>query len=327
MIKFVNAKINLGLNIIGKREDGYHLLQTIFVPVGLYSATPANPGPFCDILELTQSENPGEISECSVIPDEHNCMEWYDTERGMRYIFSGNLPDCPPEKNLVVKAASLFSDYLSENYQETSIAKDVNLTLRLHKVLPDGAGMGGGSADATFTLLLLNDMLLQKGMTCLDVDRLEELAVKIGADCPVFVKNRVAYAEGIGERLIPMPELSSLLKGKWLAIAKPDLHISTKEAFAGVIPTIPGFELKNILQLPISAWRESIKNDFEESLFPKYPVLKNIKESLYESGAFYASLTGSGAAMYGIFNDKETAQNALDSISSDMVSYKAVVLC
>lgn len=327
MIKFVNAKINLGLNIIGKREDGYHLLQTIFVPVGLYNGTPANPEPFCDILELTQVENPGEFNGVSAISHESNCMNWIDNERGIRYIFTGKLPDCPPEKNLVVKAASLFVDYVCKNYPKSSITKEDNLTLRLHKVLPDGAGMGGGSADATFTLLLLNDMLREMGMHCLDDTRLEELAVKIGADCPVFVKNRVAYAEGIGERLAPMPELASLLKGKWLAIAKPDLHISTKEAFAGVAPAVPGFELKNILQLPISAWRESIKNDFEESLFPKYPVLENIKYSLYNSGALYASMTGSGAALYGIFEEKDTAQKALDAISSDMAAYKAVVLC
>lgn len=303
MIKFVNAKINLGLNIVGKRPDGYHLLQTIFVPVGLLSSTPRNPEPFCDILELTINERPTPADD-------------------LQFIFTGLLPNCEPEQNLVVKAARKYFDIADPGFS----AFASRLTLRLHKLLPDGAGMGGGSADASFTLKILDEMAVKLGYLPLGNDRLKELAVTLGADCPVFIDNQVAYGEGIGEKLFPMPGLAKRLSGKWTAIAKPDLHISTREAFAGVTPRYPSFNLLNIDKLQIREWRSIIHNDFEDSLFPKYPVLSQIKESLYSSGADYASMTGSGASIYGIFSTKEQASKALREIPDSQAPYKALIL-
>lgn len=303
MIKFVNAKINLGLNIVGKRADGYHLLQTIFVPAGLLSGTPRNPEPFCDILELTISEQPSPAGD-------------------IRFIFSGRLPNCAPEQNLVVKAARKYF----ENADSEFAGKASQLTLRLHKLLPDGAGMGGGSADASFTLKILDEMASKLGYSPLGDEKLKELALTLGADCPVFIENQVAYGEGIGEKLYPMPGLAKRLSGKWMAIAKPDLHISTREAFAGVTPRYPKFNLLNIEKLEISEWRSIIHNDFEDSLFPVYLVLGQIKESLYRSGALYASMTGSGASLYGIFDSKEEAAKALQEIPDSQAPYKALIL-
>ncbi len=301
MISFVNAKINIGLNVVGKRADGYHLLETCFYPVGLYNGTPANPEPFCDILELTDED---------VI--EGNALS---------YVFSGNRIDCPPEKNLVVKAGRLFY----ESYKALTGKKVVEevgpLTLTLDKRLPDGAGLGGGSADATFTLQMLNDRLGQP----FSDRQLEEMAVRLGADCPVFVSNKPVFAEGIGEIFSPVNSegISELgRKPYWLALVKPDLHISTREAFAGLTPAPPSIPLREALGRPLEEWRDAVVNDFEGSLFPLYPELPRLKEALYRQGAIYASMTGSGAALYGIFPDADSARDAIGRIDAP---YRTVI--
>lgn len=240
----------------------------------------------------------------------------------IQFIFSGCLPNCALEQNLVVKAARKYFDNADPGF----LGFASRLTLRLHKLLPDGAGMGGGSADASFTLKILDEMAAKLGYAHLGDDRLKELAVTLGADCPIFIDNQVAYGEGIGEKLFPMPGLAKRLSGKWMAIAKPNLHISTREAFAGVTPRYPSFNLLNIEKLQMSDWRLMINNDFEDSLFPKYPVLSQIKESLYSSGAEYASMTGSGASLYGIFSTKEQAARALQDIPDSQAPYKALIL-
>lgn len=293
MLTFVNAKINLGLNIVGKRSDGYHLLETMFYPVGRFNGTPQCPYPFCDLLEITSKND----------KDPEDFLS-----SGLNFIFEGNSIDCAPEKNLVVRAALKYLDH-----QPGMIEKTGPLTIRLKKNIPDGAGMGGGSADATFTLTTLNKIAEKHGLKPLDDKDLEETALALGADCPVFVKNRPAYAEGIGEKLRPEGEI---LKGMWLGIVKPNLHISTAEAFAGVEPHRPEESLRDILRLPIREWRGRLKNDFEESLFPKYPELKRLKDELYRNGAEFALMTGSGAALYGIFNTREDVVRAMANISA-----------
>lgn len=291
MIKFVNAKINIGLNIVGKREDGYHLLETVFYPVGLYAGSPSNPELFCDILELTPSNN---------------------VDTGFEFLFTGRNVDCPLEKNLVYKGVEAILSWSGKSLG--------GMTVRLDKHLPDGAGMGGGSADAVFTMKLLAEELARRGMAVPTIDEMREMALRLGADCPVFVDNVPAYAEGIGEKLQP---LKPFLSGNWLAIVKPDLRISTKEAFAGVKPTPSSESLLDLVQLPLAEWKNRIHNDFENSLFPRYPELKLLKQALYEEGAEYASMTGSGAALYGIFSGKNSAQKALSAINA---SYKALIL-
>lgn len=270
MIRFVNAKLNLGLNIVRRRDDGYHDLNTVFYPVGLHNGTPENPEPFCDILEIVPSAS---------------------TE----FVFSGRKVACPLEKNLVYKAWKVFR----ENYPQLP-----EYVIRLEKHLPDGAGLGGGSADATFVLDMLNRL---NGLP-FDDSRLAAMALGLGADCPFFVCNRPCYAEGVGER-IRMIDLD--LSGKWCALVKPEVSISTKEAFAGVIPSEPEVALETVIRRPVGEWNGLMKNDFEASLFPNHPVLGEIKEALLACGAEYASMSGSGSTIFGIFSRREAALGAV----------------
>ena len=286
MIRFVNAKINIGLQIVRRREDGYHELQTVFYPVGLYAGTPRNPVEFRDILEIVPRE------KVSAMP-----FSFRQTGRGL---------DCPEEKNLVWRAARLYF----ERCATPGFAADITLD----KHLPDGAGMGGGSADAAFTLRLLRDLELDHAAgICLsqgeipDDTRLAEMALTLGADCPFFIYNRPAFAEGIGERLQPV---GLDLAGCMLLVAKPHVSISTREAFAGITPREPDFDLREIDRLPMELWRDKIKNDFEIPFFGKFPELLGVKEEMYGCGALYSSLTGSGSCIYGIFPDAMSAEAA-----------------
>lgn len=264
MIKFVNAKINIGLRIVGRRPDGYHNLETVFYPIGLYAGSAENPVEFCDILEVTPSAEPG-----------------FDVK------LTGRVVDCPLPQNLVYRAA--------ECYFENAATPGFGAEIWLDKHLPDGAGCGGGSADASFTLQLLNDIDAR-----LPKVELARLAGKLGADCPFFIYNEPMYAEGTGDILEPMPGLN--LAGKWLVLVKPDIYVSTREAFAGVTPKPSDFDLRKLPEVPMEEWREVVVNDFEASIFPLHPELPRIKELLYDQGAVYASMTGSGSAIYGIFD-------------------------
>lgn len=279
MITFPNAKINIGLRITERRPDGYHNLETLFVPIGLYAGTPENPVSFCDTLEVTHSDRDS-------------------------YIFTGNALDCPLEKNLVYKGVKLFR-------KESGLSHPVSVYLEKH--LPDGAGLGGGSADASFTLKMLNEL---NGLI-FDNDELERIALKLGADCPLFIRNRICYGEGIGEKLTPA-DLS--LAGLWIVIVKPEIYVSTREAFAGIKPKKDpeGFPFCRLGEIPLSDWRDIAVNDFEESIFPLYPELAEIKQCLYGHGASYASMSGSGSSLFGLFRSYETAAIAAENFSSPL---------
>ncbi len=279
MIKFVNAKINIGLQIVRRRADGYHDLQSVFYPVGKEVGTPENPVAFCDILEIT--------------PDVH--------DGGFEYVRSGRPIDCPLEKDLVYRAARLFFD---------TVAIPENFRIELYKRLPDGAGMGGGSADAAFVLSTLNEMTAAG----ISERELMKMARMLGADCPFFIYNRPAYVEGIGDIIEPI-ELD--LSGYHLLIVKPRIYISTKVAFAGVTPHEASFDLRNLSKLPVKEWQGVVKNDFEDSLFPQFPELAEIKSQLIEQGAAYASLTGSGSVIYGLFADHAKAREAEKRFTSN----------
>lgn len=270
MIEFVNAKLNLGLNIVGKRDDGYHNLETIFFPVGLNHNVPNQ---LCDILEI--------------IPANDNKEE---------LIIIGNEIDCPTEKNLVWKAYKAFY-----NTTDTDIPP---LKIILEKRLPDGAGMGGGSADASFTLMLLNNYF----DNILSQEELKRIALTLGADCPFFLYNKPCYASGIGEIIEPI-DLN--LDGHYIAIIKPAVSISTKEAFSMITPKKPIVNLRDIAKEPICKWKNLMHNDFEKSMFTLHPEIQHIKDDLYRHGAIYASMTGSGSAFFGIFDNGELANNAI----------------
>lgn len=274
MIKFVNAKLNLGLNIVRKRDDGYHDLETLFYPIGIYNGTPENQEPFDDILEI----------------------HLHDSDREDEFHFTGNIIDCPPEKNLVCKAVKVF--------KETLLTKGLNpsaVKMTLEKHLPDGAGLGGGSADASFTLLALNELhgspLTRKEMI--------GTAAQLGADCPFFIINSPVIATGIGEIMSPC-DVS--LEGYWVVILKPDVYVSTKEAFGGIVPKEPEVRINDIVHFPVEEWKErGLSNDFENHIFRKFPILASLKEFLYNNGAIYASMSGSGSSLFGIFKGKEEA--------------------
>jgi len=254
MIIFPNAKINLGLNIVSKRSDGYHNLETIFYPI-----------PIKDALEVIPSQ------------DSKNSF----TEMGIKV-------DSLPENNLVVKALNL----LRKDYSIPPI------NIHLLKKIPFGAGIGGGSADASFMLRLLNDTF----SLGINDEKLIQIATQLGADCPFFIYNRPMFATGIGEQLEDI-ELS--LNKYYLVLVKPDIHITTKEAFSQVKPEYPNISLKAIAKRPITDWKILMCNDFEKSVFPQYPRIAEIKQKLYDLGAIYASMSGSGSSVYGIF-EKQT---------------------
>ncbi len=256
MISFPNAKINLGLSVVRKREDGYHDLETVFYPV-----------PICDVLEVHGNDK-GDIA----------------------IISSGIEVTDNIEDNLIVKAYRKLQQYHSLP----------GVDVYFKKQIPFGAGLGGGSADASFMLLILRDMFLP------DVtdEQLEKYAATIGADCAFFIKNKPVYAEGIGEVFSPV-EVS--LKGYKLVIVKPDVHVSTKDAFGNICAAEPEFAVKQVIEnMPIEDWADRLKNDFETTVFAKHPLLGEIKQRLYDKGAVYASMSGSGASLYGLFRS-ETA--------------------
>lgn len=189
-----------------------------------------------------------------------------------------------PQKNLVMKALDAFM----QNYEIPPVE------IYLKKVIPLGAGLGGGSSDASFMLKLLNDFTDLH----LPEETLEEMAAPLGADCPFFIKNRPVLASGIGNIF---EEIKLSLKGYIIYIVKPDVLVSTKEAYALVEPTKPTFSLKEIIQYPVKEWKNMLVNDFEISVFKQYPIISNIKDKLYQLGAVYASMSGSGSSVYGLF--------------------------
>ena len=255
MITYPNAKINLGLNIVEKRPDGYHNLETVFYPINLQ-----------DALEVNLREGEEEFS----------------------LKVSGVSIEGEPEDNLVVKAYRL----LKKDFPNMPA-----IDIHMYKHIPTGAGLGGGSADAAFMIKLLNE----KFKLNLSIEKMEEYAAILGADCAFFIQNKPVFATGIGNIFEPI-QLS--LKGYYLVLVKPDIFISTKDAFAHITPKKPTQSLKEIIRMPVETWRATMKNDFEESVFQKFPEIAAIKDKLYDLGAIYASMSGSGSSVFGIFREQ-----------------------
>ncbi|MGM0621188.1 MAG: 4-(cytidine 5'-diphospho)-2-C-methyl-D-erythritol kinase [Bacteroidota bacterium] len=204
--------------------------------------------------------------------------------REMKLTTSGIEVDGPPGKNLVLKAWQL----LSNDFDLPSVH------FHLHKNIPFGAGLGGGSADAAFTLKILNDFFSLQ----ISSEDLKKYASTLGADCPFFIDNKTAFASGIGDELSPVDiDLSQFQ----IVILKPGFSVSTQEAYRNIVPAHPDFNLFELAKLPVEKWKETVRNDFEKSVFPAYPEIKKCKELLYEQGAVYASMTGSGSAVFGLF--------------------------
>lgn len=266
MLLFPNAKINIGLDILNKRSDGYHNISTIMVPVM-----------WQDILEIVPSA----------------------TEETKFHLY-GRPINCPPEKNLVMKAYRALCSRIPD-------IQSVPIDIELLKKIPDGAGLGGGSADAAFMLKNLN-LYFALGLSD---EYLAEIAAEIGADCPFFIYNRPMLAEGIGDNLTPV-DIS--FNGLYITIVKPDFSIPTAEAYANIVPATPATPLSECHDL--HTLLAIAKNDFEAPLARKYPLIAEIKNTLINEGAIYASLSGSGSAVYGLFDSEEKCRHATDKFDS-----------
>lgn len=250
MIGFPNAKINVGLFITQKRADGFHDLETIFLPVH-----------WCDAMEFVVSEE-------------------------VEFSASGIFLSGDAESNLVMKAYRMLQH-------------DFNLPalkIHLHKVIPFGAGLGGGSSDGAFMLSMLNKEFALN----LSGSDLEAYAARLGSDCPFFIRNTPVFACGRGEIMEPV----NLSLNNWfILIIKPPVEVPTAKAFQWIVPKRPEHSLKSLVELPVEQWKESIVNQFESSVFQLYPEIKEVKDKLYDLGAAYASMSGSGSCVFGLFSE------------------------
>ena len=204
------------------------------------------------------------------------------------------------QSNLCVKAYQL----IKERYDISSVH------IHLHKVIPMGAGLGGGSADGSFTLKLLNDLFELN----LSTTKLQEMAGQLGSDCPFFIENKPVIVRGTGDQF---SDCRLNLSGKTLLIKNPGIHIGTKEAYSQVDPHKPTEEIEHVLGRPIHQWKDELKNDFEESVFPNHPEISLLKEQLYDMGSEYASMTGSGSTVYGIFENTPTETEGYQILKFD----------
>ena len=252
------CKINLGLNVVERRPDGYHNLETVFYPV-----------PITDALE--------------VFPMDESFPSPVDCDLKVTNLHI----DGDEQKNLVVKAYNLLK-------QDFPTLPRVHA--HLYKGIPTQAGMGGGSSDCGFMITQLDR---QFGLGLTD-EQMIRYAASLGADCAFFVLNRPCYAEGIGERLQP---ISLSLSGWYLAVVRPAIPVSTREAFSLIVPEHPARNCRDTVMQPVETWREALTNDFERSVFALHPEIGAIKDRLYELGAVYAAMSGSGSSLFGLFRE------------------------
>lgn len=286
MITYPIAKINLGLNVVERRPDGYHNLETVFYPV-----------PICDELEVRPLYPSLPPTGSTPTPECSLSLE-------------GIQIDGDPQKNLIVKAYQM----LKADFPDMPCVR-----ARLKKCIPTQAGMGGGSSDGAYMLVMLNE-LCQLGLS---KEQLKAYAARMGADCAFFIDPQPQYAEGIGERLSPVntalaPQYPSLpptgytptpitqkpTPNPWhIAIVRPDIPVSTREAYSLITPRKPAMNCRDIVCKPVETWRDVLINDFEEGIFRLHPELGEIKQRLYDLGAVYAAMSGSGSALFGLFRE------------------------
>lgn len=256
MVVFPNSKINLGLNVVSKRVDGYHNIETVFYSVN-----------WQDILEVIEVKGKDENFEIS---------------------YSGLTINSNKEDNLIYKSWLLIK----------GLRNIPNIKVHLHKNIPMGAGLGGGSADAAFFINML-DKKFNLGFS--EIDKLE-MASKIGSDCAFFIQNRPVFAKGKGNEF---ENCSVDLSSYYILLVYPIINSNTKEAYQGLIPKVPKHNLKLIIETkPVELWKDYVTNDFEETIFKKYPAIQELKDLMYSNNALYASMSGSGSAVFGIFKEE-----------------------
>lgn len=261
MICFPNAKINLGLQILKKRTDGFHEIKTCMIPIAVN-----------DALEIHTADS-------------------------FSFKQSGKVLDNIPANNIIVKTYELL---------KTKIETLPTLNIHLLKNVPFGAGLGGGSADAAFFMHQVIEMIGAN----ISIEQQEKWVAEIGSDCPFFIKNEAAIASGRGEILEP---INIDLSNYTIQLIAPSIHVSTAMAYSGVIPNEEQPNLETILRNDISTWKDNLVNDFEKSVFEKEPALADIKNQLYAGGAIYASMSGSGSSVFGIFPKNKKANIKIDT--------------
>lgn len=261
MITFPCAKINLGLNVVAKRPDGYHDIETVFYPIPLYDALE---------IKLMDERFPSPV-DCDLK-------------------VTGNAIDCNDADNIVVKAYnSIAAEY-----------KIPRVHAHLYKHIPSQAGLGGGSSDAAYMIRLLDERFRLN----IGIAEMEKHAAKIGADCAFFITSEPSFATGIGNILSPADSPKGNLHGYHLVVIKPDVAVSTKEAYQQIVPQKPSICCRDVVRMPIDTWKDNLTNDFEAPAFKAHPILAHIKQALYNQGAVYAQMSGSGSAMFGIFREE-----------------------
>jgi len=256
MVVYPNCKINLGLNIISKRPDGFHNIESVFYPVA-----------WCDMLEIIPAASDS-------------------------FVFDGLGLDCATEENICYKAWNLVKKHFDIS----------GISMYLYKKIPFGAGLGGGSSDGAYVLMALNELF------GLNIKRkvMAGLASELGSDCTFFLDNRPCFVSGTGGDIAPM-ELS--LKGYYLMVVKPSVSVSTVQAYRMITPQKPVLQLSEVITRPVASWKKYLFNDFESPVMAQYPAIRKVKDRLYEMGAVYAAMSGSGSAVYGLFLHEVEADN------------------
>lgn len=277
MVVFPNCKINLGLNVLRKRSDGYHDIETFFYPIDLHDGL--------EVIDVRSLQANVQYS----IPITIGINAQFST--------SGLDIEGEAEDNLCVQAYQLLKKDFSHLPP---------IRMHLHKIIPLGAGLGGGSADCAFALKLLN----QKFELGLTEDQLLEYALGLGSDCPFFIINEPCFATGRGEIL---EEVILDLSAFKFAIVNPGIEIATTEIFSSMTPVLPLKSIKDIISQPVETWRKELKNDLEIPVFEKWPEIGMIKEKLYRAGAVYASMSGSGSTVYGLFEKNKKLELSFPS--------------
>lgn len=278
MITNPNVKINLGLNVLRKRDDGFHDLETLFVPYMGIS----------DTLEIVVGDDYSRTSAAIFGKYAPDMIAQGISEDGKLMITIARKEgvDWDPLKDLTAKAYNI----LAEEFDMPAVK------IFLEKTSPVGAGLGGGSSDAAFALKMLNELC---GLELSD-DQLASYAARLGSDCAFFIYNRPMIGEGRGE-ILSIYDLPSMEDYDLQVLTPEGVAVSTKDAYGGIRPHLPEVPLREALKLPVEKWDGVLVNDFEETVFVKYPELAAIKRSLYDSGAVYASMSGSGSALFALY--------------------------
>lgn len=276
MIVFPNCKINLGLNVLRKRNDGFHELETVFYPL-----------PLNDILEIVY-------------------LKKMTGKPGVPFSQSGIEIRGEQGNNLCLRAFWLL---------KKKFPNMPSIQMHLHKQIPAGGGLGGGSADAAFALQVLNELSNLR----LPDEQLLKFAAQLGSDCPFFIINQPCFSKGRGEKL---HKIQIDLSGYKFLVVNPGIHVDTGAMFSKIKPAVPEKHLMEIIKQPVEKWKHEMKNDFEKIVFPIHPVIGKIKDDLYAAGAIYASMSGSGSTVFGIFDKQQpvTVSFPQDYFTRELIS-------